>query len=895
MAGFEADLATYQVTPPVISANDAADRVRAQAEAAADVSCYGIGGMIVENQTGRIIRAWGNRAQGKLKSGEYYPLDPSNHGETQLVRWYFENQDTIRNELGYLPTPNQLTVVTSLDPCAMCAGGLCAAGFNVAVVAPDDSSGGVNWDSSGEFTHMPEPIRQQLQSLFGYYAVDSVNYRSKYQGNPNLLFNAQSLTEQVFQANIDAFKNSSEKVQKVRKDARISTNDIQDPLTLDSSDPTIQKLRARFPEALTLKLTEKVDITGTGITGTTLIYYRPSDELHKLLKAAVAGEAGAENAVAMIDKFGNLLAIGVDKPSQGPIKTALFNAVSDFSRFTFDLISEASDTNVPFSYKNSIAYRYLSPARNATYIYLKSPGGGRAQTLKDIGLFGSASGDIIQYIEPPVVGTKLDYEHTVRSAPLYYLKSANVTPLQTIPSALNIVVSNANDSGEGSLRAALEIANKGNSYRSITIGNIAPIELKSDLPIVNVPVDIIGGGSGARALIDFNGFNGLRFSNLASGSTVRGLWLIDAKGYGLESSTNHLHLADLQFGDSNNQSTLNRLGSIKDPMQFTGSNLGGWDNDLAELNQTFQINMRPIEIKAGNSLVTTFRLDNESESMQFRFRNAGNTVSSQPFITLTPSSGTTLSAEQIESSFQNKYSLPTDLGVFGGQFSQSLAKGMWLPEVQLADGTPLTLSWLEQSGNVINGEFKLLMETAGSDPVKSQLLGKTYALSWILPNSGQNTRSQQGELGIRYLLNRAITFKVGFYEVEDPVTGMVSGKTAQDTGYEVAALMGAQESSLLWGNSFLNRRDNRRRRPVGLNQMDPTKSYGLLLVDEQGIIHTSYDQPKEGRKYPFMGHLLSNNRIAVGIESDPSTGSVDYADMIMTIPDNMGMIGGAWL
>jgi cytosine deaminase len=894
VASFDADLANYQPTSPVTSANDAADRVRAQAEAAADVSCYGIGGMIVENNTGRIIRAWGNRAQGQLKSGEYYPLDPSNHGETQLVRWYFENQDTIRNELGYLPAPNQLTVVTSLDPCAMCAGGLCAAGFNVAVVAPDVSSGGVNWDSSGQFTHMPEPIRLQLQSLFGYYAVDSVNYRSTYQGNPNLLFNTQSLTEQVFQANLDAFENSSENVRKVRTEARISTNDIQDPLTLDSSDPTIQKLRARFPEALSLKLTEKVDITSTGISGEELVYYRPSDELHNLLRAAVAGEVGAENAVAMIDKFGNLLAIGVDKPLQGPIKTALFNAVSDYSRFAFELISEASDASVPFAFKNSTAYRYLSPARNVTYIYLKAPSGGRAQTLKDIGLFGSTSRDIIQYIEPPVVGTKLDFERSVRSAPLYYLKSVNLTPLQTTPSALNIVVSNANDSGEGSLRAALENANASNSYRSITISNIAPIELKSDLPIVNVPVDIIGGASGARSLIDFNGFAGLRFSNLASGSTVQGLWLIDAKEYGLESSTSHLHLADLQFGDSNNQSTLNRLGSIKDPKQFIGSNLGGWSNDLAALNPKFQINMRSLEINASKSLVTTFRLDNESELMQLRFRDVGNAANSQPFVTLNPSSGKTLSAEQIESSFQNQSSLQADLGVFGGQFTQSLAKGMWLPEVQLADGTPLTLTWLEQSGNVINGEFKLLMETAGSDPVKSQLLGKTYALSWILPNSGQNTRSQQGELGIRYLLNGPISFQFGFYEVEDPVTGMVTGKTAEDTGYGVAAFMRAQESSLLLGNSFLNHR-NRRRRPVGLNQMDPAKSYGLILVDEQGIIHTSYDQPIEGRKYPFMGHLLSNNRIAVSIESDPSTRNVDYADLTMTIPDNVGMIGGAWV
>lgn len=199
---------------PVTSANDAAERVREQAEIAASVSCYGIGGMIVETKTGRIIKAWGNRAQGELKSGEYYPQDPSNHGETQLVRWYYENKDAIRSELGYVPKPNQLTVITSLDPCAMCAGGLCAAGFKVGVIAPDDSGGGVNWDSSGKFPNAPAKIQNQLKSLFGYYKAAGISYREVYQGNPKLLFSKETLTQQIYQANIDAFSKSAPLVKK---------------------------------------------------------------------------------------------------------------------------------------------------------------------------------------------------------------------------------------------------------------------------------------------------------------------------------------------------------------------------------------------------------------------------------------------------------------------------------------------------------------------------------------------------------------------------------------------------------------------------------------------------------------------------------------------------------
>lgn len=110
-------------------------------------------------------------------------------------------------------------------------------------------------------------------------------------------------------------------------------------------------LQQRFPEALKLRLSEKADITDAGLTKVNNIYYRPTLELYQLLQKAVASEPGARNAVAMIDRFGNLLTIGIDKPSQGPIATVLLNAVSDYSRFLFNQISDASDSSVPFKYK----------------------------------------------------------------------------------------------------------------------------------------------------------------------------------------------------------------------------------------------------------------------------------------------------------------------------------------------------------------------------------------------------------------------------------------------------------------------------------------------------------------------------------------------------------------
>lgn len=81
-------------------------------------------------------------------------------------------------------------------------------------------------------------------------------------------------------------------------------------------------LKERFPAALKLRLTEKADISASGLSTSTdqvdnktdQIYYQPTLELYRLLQEAVASEPGAENAVAMIDRFGNLLTIGVDTP-----------------------------------------------------------------------------------------------------------------------------------------------------------------------------------------------------------------------------------------------------------------------------------------------------------------------------------------------------------------------------------------------------------------------------------------------------------------------------------------------------------------------------------------------------------------------------------------------------
>jgi cytosine deaminase len=882
---------------PVVSANDAAERVREQAELAASVSCYGIGGIIIENKTGRIINAWGNRAQGRLKSGEYYPLDPSNHGETQLVRWYYDNQVVIQSELGYLPKPSELTVVTSLDPCAMCAGGLCAAGFHVGVIAPDDSGGGVNWDSSGMFPNQPAKIQEKLKSLFGYYKADGISYRKLYQGGSALLFNSETLTQQVYKANVDAFSNSAPLVSATRKEARIKAQDLKDPLNLHAENSTILALKQRFPEALKLRLTEQADISDSGLTpeGTNHIYYRPSLELYSLLQDAVASEPGADNAVAMIDRFGNLLTIGVDKPSTSPIATALMNAVSDYSRFLFELISEASDSAIPFKYKQSDAYNYLTPARDATYIYLKSPSAGKMQTLKDLGLFGSTSEDIIQYIETPSNGTKLDFENQIRGLPIYYLQSSRISTVQSLPEGLSLIVSTGSDAGPGSLRRAIKISNRDEGYQAISFETTSPIRLQSDLPVITGPIDLTGSYNNRRSLIDCNGFAGLRFSKESSGSSLSGLRIQGSRTYGIETKTPFLQIADLRFGNENDVGkSLNQKGSIRRPAAIAGTNLPGWDHSQAMLDRAFDIDSRPIRILSEDTLVSSVRTDKEDVNIFFGFGSVSSGSDQTVFQEFGPADEGSLTSTMIERSVAKgeltEKARRAKTQRLGDSSVHFLDAGLWLPQAKLDDGTPLTLSWLQHSGSSLTGEFRLSMREANKNPELNSLLGKTFQLSWTLPSPGVNTRAQNGEMAAVIMRSTPQPIDIGFYEVDDPLTGMIDGLSPDQPGYEQAALSIANQSKLMLDDPLIGHPLNKRI-VTKLEQMNPSQSYGVVVtgLKQTNQIFTSYTAPKDGMLYPFKSFLLSKNRVAIGLEASPFARHGDYADLLLTLPDNISM------
>ena len=180
------------ITKSVANISDIAKSTLDAASQAASAGTFGVGGILLDNLTGEIIHSMRNRVIERLQytnssgvkiQGASFPLDPTNHGERQMVSWYYENRGILN-----LKAPQDYTIATSLDPCAMCSGSLITAGFNVAVIAPDPEAG-TNWTDLADYPQLDYRLKTKLSDKFGYYGVSNqTGPRSIYQGSKNLIF-----------------------------------------------------------------------------------------------------------------------------------------------------------------------------------------------------------------------------------------------------------------------------------------------------------------------------------------------------------------------------------------------------------------------------------------------------------------------------------------------------------------------------------------------------------------------------------------------------------------------------------------------------------------------------------------------------------------------------------
>src|SRR4051794_9226408 len=111
----------------ITSVEQASQLAAIQAMTAYCSKTFSVGGLLVA-EDGSVIHQMHNRV-----IVDRALMDPTAHGERQLVDWYHEQVALGAN----LPPPDRISVITSLDPCCMCTGAILSAGFRAVTVAED--------------------------------------------------------------------------------------------------------------------------------------------------------------------------------------------------------------------------------------------------------------------------------------------------------------------------------------------------------------------------------------------------------------------------------------------------------------------------------------------------------------------------------------------------------------------------------------------------------------------------------------------------------------------------------------------------------------------------------------------------------------------------------------
>ncbi|HEU4778051.1 MAG TPA: nucleoside deaminase [Telluria sp.] len=382
-----------------------------QAIAAKGQGTFGVGGLLLD-QHGNVLKALQNNVvcEGLI-------FDPTAHGERQLIDWYFAE----RARGTVLPPPEEITVVTSLDPCAMCTGAILAAGFSV-VVAAIDPKAGINHDARFDFASLPAPLRAAAAARFFYPAVlGSSVFAREGAGVPKSFFIGKTIAEATQALCSLAFEATNDKVLALLNDD-VPRASLLDPATLPASHPIVRKLKVLYPDALAYRCAP----------------HAPDAGLAPFLRAAVKqdlAQGGQGDAVALLDAFGNLLLCAPGRQSQSAICTAFMECTRRYAQLRFKLVQHAD------KHTRDEAGRYLAHPRQGTFVFARGPDASAASFM-NLGAYGSTmEGPLpadnprqFQYVLPALAEGEL--EAICGAMPPFYRDTIRIDPVQVSDAAL---------------------------------------------------------------------------------------------------------------------------------------------------------------------------------------------------------------------------------------------------------------------------------------------------------------------------------------------------------------------------------------------------------------------------------------------------------------------------
>ena len=383
-----------------------------EAIAARSQGSFGVGGVLLD-QHGNVLKSLQNNV---VQNGLVF--DPTAHGERQLIDWYFAE----RAKGSMLPEAHDITLVTSLDPCAMCGGAILAAGFNV-VVAANDPVAGINHDASAAFGSLPQDLRPAATASFCYPAVlgASVYARGSSGAAPKPFFIGKTIAEPTLALCSLLIEATSEQVQAVlHGDA--AAGELMDPATLAPGHPLVRQLKSLYPHALAYRGAP----------------HAPDAGLAPFLLAAMEQDrrqGGDGDCAALLDGFGNLLLCVPGRRAQSAICTAFMECTRQYAQLRYRLMHGAgvgmADT----------VRRYLGHPKEGTFVLARGPGTGAASYM-DLGAWGSTmEGPLpannptqLQYVLPRIGEAQL---HALCAAmPPLYRDTVRICPRQVGDDAL---------------------------------------------------------------------------------------------------------------------------------------------------------------------------------------------------------------------------------------------------------------------------------------------------------------------------------------------------------------------------------------------------------------------------------------------------------------------------
>ncbi len=387
-----------------------------EAIAAKSQGTFGVGGVLLD-QHGNVLKSLQNNV---VRDGLVF--DPTAHGERQLIDWYFAEQAKGRE----LPEPHDITLVTSLDPCAMCAGAILTAGFNV-VIAASDPNAGINYDQGTSFAALPPGLRQAAAASFCYPAVlgSSMYARDSSGAPPKSFFIGKTIAEPTQALCSLLIEASSEKVQALLT-ADLPRGELLDPATLAPDHPLLRQLTSLYPQALAWRGAP----------------HAPDAGLAPFLLAAMEQDrlqGGDGDCAALLDSFGNLLLCVPGRRHQSPICSAFMECTRQYAQLRYQLMLGAGA-----EMRQSVR-RYLPHPKEGTFLFARGPGAD-ARSLMDLGAYGSTmegpppahNPNHLQYVLPRIDETQL--LATCAALPPLYRDTIGIRPTQVADPGLIVAL-----------------------------------------------------------------------------------------------------------------------------------------------------------------------------------------------------------------------------------------------------------------------------------------------------------------------------------------------------------------------------------------------------------------------------------------------------------------------